>query len=228
MTASSPMLTLSPAWKQAHPNACMGILAMQGISQPQKSPALEEASRAVEAGLGQRFSDRQSIKGHPVIQAYATYYKRFKKTYHVAAQAESVALKGRKIPRFAPLVQAMFTAELKNLMLTAGHDLDQMLGGVRLDCSSGEEAYEAMGGRQQTLKPGDMYVADHEGILSAIIYGPAERAKISRNTVSALFTVYGVPGVAPEAIENHLRDMKGYVELFSPKALTGELAVYGI
>jgi hypothetical protein len=34
-----------------------------------------------------------------------------------------VALKGKAIPRQAALVEAMFMAELENLILTAGHDL---------------------------------------------------------------------------------------------------------
>ena len=226
MSGKSPILALSPAWQKAHPQACMGVLAMENISQPKNSPELEEASQAVEAELASRFTDRRSIKDHPVIQAYTAYYKKFKKTYHVAAQAESVALKERRIPRFTPLVQAMFTAELKNMLLTAGHDLDQVRSQVRLDSSKGHEILEGMGGGQQQLKAGDMLVTDEQGILSTIIYGPAERAKIGKNTTKALFTVYGVPQVAVSLIEHHLMDIQRFIRLFAPEAGTLELGVY--
>ena len=63
-----------------------------------------------------------------MIQAYAAYYERFNKTYHVQLQLESVALKGKSIPRVSALVEAMFMAELENLLLTAGHDLDVVQG----------------------------------------------------------------------------------------------------
>ena len=226
MHGNQSILTIGPAWQKDHPRACLGILAMERIVQSPEAPALEAASREVEEELSRRFTDRAGIKGHPVIKAYADYYKGFKKTYHVAAQAESVALKGRKIPRFTPLVQAMFTAELKNLMLTAGHDLAQVQRPVRLESSQGDEVLEAMGGKSQPLKAGDMYVRDERGILSAIIHGPAQRASLGKQTGSALFTVYGVPGVARAGIEKHLIDMEALIRLFSPGAATLEREVY--
>jgi hypothetical protein len=40
------------------------------------------------------------------------------------SELESVARKGKSIPSRAALVEAMFIAELENLILTAGNDLD--------------------------------------------------------------------------------------------------------
>lgn len=59
-------------------------------------------------------------------QAYAAYYKKFKKSYHVLAQLESVIFNGRWLPNTAALVAAMCMAELKNMLLIAGHDLDKI------------------------------------------------------------------------------------------------------
>jgi hypothetical protein len=42
-----------------------------------------------------------------------------KKTYHIALQLEPVVLKGKSLPNVAALVEAMFTAELGDLLLTA-------------------------------------------------------------------------------------------------------------
>lgn len=94
---------------------------MRGVRNPEHNPALEAAKRRLEkdlrAGAGGPAADR-------ILRAYLDYYRARGSTYHVKAQQESVALKGKPLPRRAALVEAMFMAELKNLILTAGHDLD--------------------------------------------------------------------------------------------------------
>jgi DNA/RNA-binding domain of Phe-tRNA-synthetase-like protein len=54
----------------------------------------------------------------------------------------------------------MFMAELKNLLLIAGHDLEAVLAPVKLDVSDGSERYVQLNGQEQVLKPGDMMIAD--------------------------------------------------------------------
>ena len=69
-------------------------------------------------------------------------------------QLESVALKGRPIPRVASLVESMFMAEPTNLLLTAGHDLDAVEGPVTLDVSDGTQRYGLMSGSEQQTAEG--------------------------------------------------------------------------
>ena len=77
-------------------------------------------------------------------------------------------------------------AEVKNLLLTAGHDLDSLRQPVTLDIASGEESYILMRGQPgrvpQATKAGDMQISDREGILSTIIYGPDQRTQIRETT----------------------------------------------
>ena len=73
-----------------------------------------------------RVRDRPALLSHPVLQAYDAYYRQFKKTYHVQLQLESILFKGKSIPSVAALVEAMFMAEMNDLLLTAGHDLDAL------------------------------------------------------------------------------------------------------
>ena len=75
-------------------------------------------------------------------------------------QLESVALKGRPIPRVASLVESMFMAEPTNLLLTAGHDLDAVEGPVTLDVSDGTQRYGLMSGSEQQTAEGDMTISD--------------------------------------------------------------------
>ena len=133
------MFIVSEAWKMAYPGAAVGVLAMHNVVNPESHPALDKRKEELETRLRARFSghDRAALKALPTIQAYNAYYKRFKKSYHVQLQLESVALKGKSIPRVAALVEAMFVAELKNLLLTAGHDLEAVEMPVRLDVAEG-------------------------------------------------------------------------------------------
>lgn len=218
-------LEVSENWRQSHLGASVGVLALSGAAAPTARTELDLARGELEADLRRRFADRQTIRDLPVIQAYTSYYKRFKKTYHVALQVESVAVKGKSIPAAAPLVQAMFMAEMKNLLLTAGHDRQTLQGSIRLEAASGRETYQGMGNRPLSLKAGDMFIADDLGVISSVIYGPDERTKITEATKAALFCVYAPPGVEPKAVDDHLKDIEAYVGLFSP-ADTDFLKVY--
>ncbi len=219
-------LQVSPAWRRAFPGAVAGLLAVSGAAADSENSALAEAKRRLEQELAEQFPDRAAIKADPVIQAYAAHYKRFKKTYFVTLQVESVALKGRSIPQVTPLVTAMFMAELKNRLLTAGHDLSKVQGPVRLEAAQGGEEYLGMGGRKQVIKAGDMFMADQAGVISDVVYGPDERSKITAATGQALFAVYAPAGIGARAVKQHLADIRDYIRLFAPKAETLLLETY--
>jgi len=222
------MLTVTDKWSTTYPGASVGILAMQNVVNPKRHPALDARKTEVENGLRSRFAgqDRAAVKALPTIQAYDAYYKQFKKTYHVLLQLESVAFKGRPIPSVATLVEAMFAAELKNLLLTAGHDLEAVRMPVRIDVADGSERFVKLNGEEQMLKPGDMYIADAEGVLSSVIYGPDRRTQITTHTRQALFTVYAPAGIEQEAVRQHLQDIEANIKLFAPESRTTILDVY--
>ena len=133
------MFNITEACKTAYPDGGAGVLVMRNVTNPKTHAALDDRKQALEESLRERFAggDRATIRALEPIQAYNTYYRKFKKTYHVQLQLESVAFKGKSIPSVASLVEAMFMAELKNMLLTAGHDLDVVNGQVTLDVSDG-------------------------------------------------------------------------------------------
>ena len=223
------MFTVSEAWKKAYPGAAVGVLAMRNVVNPESHPALDKRKEELETQLRARFSgyDRAALKALPTIQAYNNYYKRFKKSYHVQLQLESVALKGTSIPRVAALVEAMFVAELKNLLLTAGHDLEAVQRPVGLDVAEGTERYIRLNGQEQQLKPGDMMIADAQGVISSVIYGPDRRTQITSETRQVLFTVYAPPGIGKQTVHDHLQDIQANVLLVAPEAHVELLEVYG-
>ncbi|MBE0698044.1 MAG: hypothetical protein IH586_14065, partial [Anaerolineaceae bacterium] len=191
------------------------------VINPTNSLTLETRKSALQDELRARYADESAIKADPVLQAYAAYYKRFKKTYHVALQLESVALKGKPIPTVAALVECMFMAELNDRLLTAGHDLAAVQGSLTAGVAEGSESYLLMRGVEQDLKMGDLYMADEAGVISSIIYGPDARTQITASTTGALFTVYAPPGIGTERVKEHLAHIVEYVRIFCPEATVG-------
>jgi len=129
-----------------------------------------------------------------------------------------VALKGRPLPSAAALVEAMFMAEMRSLLLTAGHDLDALRGQPSVEVATGGESYTTLGGQQQRLKAGDMFIRDQEGVLSSVLYGPDSRTRLTSGTTSVLFTVYVPAGIEAALVDEHLAGIKADVLLLAPGA----------
>ena len=223
------MFTISDNWKQIYPGAFVGILALRQVTNPDNHPELDVRKDEIEAELRERFEgyDRPGLRAEPVLQAYHTYYKRFKKSYHVQGQLESILWKGKSIPRVAALVEAMFMAELQDQLLTSGHDLDLVQQPVGIDAATGEEQFNGIRGDAIQLKAKDMFIADAVGVLSSVIYGPDKRTSINENTTAVLFTVYAPPGIEGTAVSDHLDHIETYVKLISPNAVVKLKEVFG-
>ena len=222
------MFTVSEEWRFAFPGACAGVLAMHGVENPAHHLSLEGRKADLEQDLRARYAgyDRPALAALPTLQAYDAYYRRFKKTYHVSLQLESLVLKGRPLPGGAALVEAMFMAELNNLLLTAGHDLAALELPVRVEVAASGERYVVLRGQEQELKPGDMYMADGQGIISSVLYGPDQRTQITPHTRRVMFAVYAPAGIEAQAVRRHLEEIQANVRLIVPQAETELLQVF--
>jgi len=221
------MLEVTEQWKTAYPTAHVGVLVMEDVANPQVCPELDREKTILEDDLRALFRDPAGLKSMEPIKSYQNFFKRFNKTYHVLQQVQSVVFKGRSVPKVACLVEAMFMAELRNMLLTAGHDMDVVESPIRLHVARGDESFVRMNGEEKTLKQGDMFIADRQGIISSVIYGPDGRTRIGPSTTRVLFTVYSVGGVGEQATLQHLQGIQSYVKLVAPNATTDLLRVYG-
>ena len=211
------MLYVAEEWKKAYPGASVGLMALRNVSNPEWNDSLENSKRRVENGIRESFPTREAVMDYAPIRIYNEYYKRFGKTYHVQHQLESVGFKGKTIPQVAGLVEAMFMSELKNGLLTAGHDCNALQLPLTLKVAAGDERYVLMNGKEQNTKAGDMIIADGEGVISSIIYGPDLRTRIIPSTQQAVFTVYAPAGISQEMLSNHLVDIYKFVQQFAPE-----------
>ncbi len=202
---------------------------MRGAANPEHHAELDQRKAALEEQLRRRYAgqDRAALLRDPVLQAYDAYYKRFKKTYHVQLQLESILFKGKSIPSVAALVECMFMAEMDGLLLTAGHDLDVLQLPLTLDVATGEETYTLLRGEPQSPKPGDMMISDQAGIISNIVYGPDQRTQINPNTRNAVFTIYAPAGITPQQVQRQLEEIRDNILLIAPEARVDTLEVHG-
>ncbi len=222
------MFQISQEWKYNHPDAHAGVLVLRGVTNPAHHAELEKRKGELEGRLRERFSgfDRPALLNLPELRAYDAYYSRFKKTYHIQLQLESIVLKGKNIPAVAALVESMFMGEMEDLLLTAVHDLDSLHLPLTLSVARGTEIYTLMRGTEQVLKAGDMYIRDGEGVISSIIYGPDSRTQIRPETKNTVITTYAPAGISAAAVKTHLEHIRENVLCFAPQAATEMLEVF--
>lgn len=218
-------VTISPNFHRVYPGAHVGVLLLENVVASAESAALEQAALSIEDKLRRRFADKIALHAHPVLQAYRDYYKKFDKTYHVQSQLESVVFGGRSIPRPLPLVQAMFMAELDNMLLTAGHDLAALSFPLAIGLGREDLSYILMNGSPQALKIDDMCMSDQSGVISSVIYGPDQRTRLSPAASDAVFVVYAPDGISEEAIQKHFADIASYIRLFAPAVVCASSGV---
>jgi len=213
-------VTATDDWHAAHRGGHVGLLEIAGVAQPRTATGLEARKRETEARLRDRYGGfgRQQFTALPVIAAYAQYYRRFGKTYHVQLQLESIVLKGKGLPSVSPLVDANFVAEVETLVLTAGHDVTRLAPPVSIDVSREGDAMVQMNGTTKALYAGDMIMRDAGGVACSIIYGQDQRSPISPPTSHVLYVAYAPAGVGAAAVEAQLRAIEENVQVFCPVA----------
>lgn len=199
----------------------IGILLMEHVQNESSEGKLMLLKQELEGTLRSKYGQatRGDLKALHPMNTYISYYKKFGYTYHVLPQLESV-IKGKPIPSGLPLVEAMFMAELKNTLLTAGHDLDRIEVPMRLKVSTGSESFTAMSGHNVTTIPNDIMIADQEAVISSILWGPDLRTAITTHTTRVIYTVYAPFGVEEQLVCEHLRDIESYVRVFSEESVT--------
>ncbi len=215
------MFRLQNELTDPYQGSSVGILVVNNVVNMPSHQELDEKKRLLEDTLREKYGGltRSALKTIHPMDVYVAYYKKFGYSYHVLPQLESI-LKGKSIPSISALVTSMFMAELKNMMLTAGHDLDRLVFPIRLHATSGLEAYVGIGGKYLTTVAGDIAITDQKGMISSILRGPDRRTRIGPKTTSALFSVYAPPQIDGSLIYNHLDDIELYLGTFSTQAST--------
>jgi DNA/RNA-binding domain of Phe-tRNA-synthetase-like protein len=207
-------------WYHKFPGSHIGMLLIGNVNNSKRTTPLDARKIDVESRLRDKYAgfSRANFLSIDTLNAYKNYYKKFKKTYHVQLQLESVVLKGKSLPNVTPLVDANFASEMETLLLTAGHDADLLEGPISIGVTNGSEYFTQINGNLKMLKAGDMMMKDEKGVVCSIIYGQDKRTPISPKTKRALYVTYVPEGIPRETVISHLDRIKENIFLFAPDA----------
>ncbi len=224
---SEKIFTIDPEWIIKYPNAKVGILVIKNIEHTNAHATLDTLKAEVENTLRKNYQgfSREKINELPTIYSYNNYYKNFRSTYHVRAQVESV-INGKSLSSRSAVLTAMFMAEVKNMLLTAGHDCSTLDFPVRITIATGKETFTDIRGAEKNAVEGDMIMSDGKGVISSIILGPDSRTKLTPAVRDVLFAVYAPSDIETKFILSHLKDIENYVKAFSPASETQFLEVF--
>ena len=210
-------IRIDPSWPAG---ARMGFLEARDLPSLASAPGLEARCREVETELRQRHEgrDRQALAAEPALAAYGAWYKAFGQTYHVLAQIESVARKGRPVPTRLCAVTVLFLAELRHGVLGAAHDLDRLAGPLVMAAARGGEPYTALGGRPVTARAGDLVLGHGPGLVSSVLMGPDQDTPVGAETRNVLYAFYAPPGAPGGLLADGLAELELGIRLFAPGA----------
>jgi len=214
-------IVLTPELKSLYPEAVLGSLIVRDVPNRKRHEALEGRKRGLEREIREVYVD---VEEDSTIQSYSAFFKRWGKTYPIAFQIRTIK-RGGRFPQVSVLVDSMFMAELKNRILTSGHDLDAIQGDLSFDVSDGGERYLKLNGKEQELKKNDVILRDEDGILASVLYGPARRTAITPETENALYFAWCPYGMGEGSITSHLNDIHSNLGVVF-ESVTSEMRIH--
>ncbi len=198
--------SVRPEVKIFYPTAIFGSQTIYNQQNMKTHPEIEQAKRLIEKKIRETYPDPEE---DPIVQSYAGYFDRWGKTYPIEFQINSIK-KGRSFPQVSAHVDCMFMAELENRILTSGHDSDLIQGDLVYDLADEGVEYVKLNGKKQVLVKNDIILKDDEGVLASILFGPAARTSINKETVNPLYFAWCPVGIDYETVDEHLSTITKY------------------
>lgn len=159
--------------------------------------------------------DRKAVFGE---NPYFRFFKKFKKTYPVMQQFESVMFKGRPFPEEDPVMGVPFLLELTTFVLSGTHDIDRMDGPLIIFTPSEKLPFLGMRAASTHTYPKDICGRDGTDIIFSMIAGADDRTCIHPDSRHVFHPVFGTPDTDKAVIENALRRLEFFVKVLAPDA----------
>lgn len=159
--------------------------------------------------------DRKAVFGE---NPYFRFFRKFRKTYPVMQQFESVLFKGRPFPEVNPITEVPFLLELCTFVLSGTHDIDRMDGPLTLFSPDAKLPFAGMRSDSTHTYPGDLCGRDRSGIIFSMIAGADTRTCACPESLHVFYPVFGTPDTPPELLRDALDRLSGYVRTLAPDA----------
>ncbi|MEM2415948.1 MAG: phenylalanine--tRNA ligase beta subunit-related protein [Nitrososphaerota archaeon] len=200
-------IKLTQELKIKYPKSIFGSMFIMNVPNTKMHEALEKKKHEIEKEIRE-----MNINNDNIIALYNSYFNKWNKVYPVENQIKNIK-KGYSFPKISILVDSMFIAELKNRILTSGHDLNEIKGSLTFDISKGGEKYIMLNGKEQELEKDDIILKDEEGILASVLFGPAKRTSITLNTKNVLYLAWCPYEIDDKIVISHLNDISSNLKI---------------
>lgn len=160
--------------------------------------------------------DRKNVFGD---NPYFRFFRKFKKTYPVMMQFESVLFKGRPFPNYNPVAEVPFLMELMTQVLSGTHDADRISGTVELYLGVEKEEFPGLRGVPFHTYPGDVCGRDREGIIFSMIAGADARTCARMDSRHVIYPVFGTPELPETVLADAMDTLCRYIQVLSPDAV---------
>ena len=204
------------------PHLKVATMEVRNLENKKLDEALEKEKRRIESDI--RDNSKEFLESD-IIKKYNEFFKKFGKKYPIEYQIKSI-IEGKIFPSQYTVVESMFMAELKNMYLTAGHDLDLVKGSLNTNITKGTESYVNISGKEMKLKTEDIITEDGSGIISSVLFGPDRRTMITEKTRNYLFFAYFPYGEEDSKIKNHFEDIIKYIKIFDNGFDRSDVEIY--
>ncbi|NPV51488.1 MAG: hypothetical protein HPY60_09885 [Candidatus Methanofastidiosum sp.] len=215
-------VTVSEDLSKYFPDLKVSTIEVRNLDNKKLDEELEKEKRKIEASI--RANSKEFLESD-VIKKYNEFFKKFGKKYPIEYQIKSI-VEGKSFPSQYTVVESMFMAELKNMYLTAGHDLDLIDGNLNTIITKGDEEYTNISGKEMKLKSEDIITRDGTGIISSVLYGPDRRTMITEKTKNYLFFAYFPYGEGDSKIKNHFEDILEYIKIFNTRFDKSDIEIH--
>lgn len=159
--------------------------------------------------------DRKAVFGE---NPYFRFFKKFKKTYPVMQQFESVLFKGRPFPEGNPAATLPFLAEICTQVLSGAHDIDCIDGPLTIFTPDSRLPFDGMRAESTHTYPNDVCGRDGSGIIFSMIAGADKRTCVHPDSRHIFYPVFGTPDTPPALIQSTLDRIVSYLQVLAPAA----------
>jgi len=182
--------SISSAYKSRYPGVAFGLTLISGCKPLTDGAGFDQYKRKLLRKMRKReilaeISER--------IQTYDSFFQSFGYECPLPRHLKRTIHSG--FPRYNLTVDAHFMAEMCAGILVAVTDYDRIEGMLMLDVGRGGETSVGMGGRQFTIKEGEIVLRDEKDIICVLCQGADEKTRVKDGTRNVLFYSYAVPGI---------------------------------
>jgi len=182
--------SISSAYELKYPGVGFGLTLISGCKPLADTAGFDQYKRK----LLRKMRKRETLSGiSQRIDIYDKFFQSFGYECPLPQHLKRTINSG--FPKYNLMVDAHFMAEMCAGILVAVTDFDRIEGKLTLDVARGEETSVGMGGRQFTMKEGEIVLKDEKDIICVLCQGADEKTKVRDDTRNILFYTYAVPGI---------------------------------